>query len=301
MISNIHGWLSLYKPINTSSFSVVKMIKKRFNLNKIGHGGTLDPQAVGVLPIALGNATRLVSFLANKKKEYQFIIKWGSQTTTDDSEGKTIFQSIKIPNKDEINNSLQKFIGDIEQIPPKYSAVKVNGERAYKLSRNNIDFVLSPKIVQVYSLKYIKNVNYNESLFTINCGSGFYVRSLARDLAIQLGTRGHVSYLERTKVGIFTKNNTILLDDLIKISHLSSAIKGFYHISKVLDDIPALEVNNAEVLSIKMGKKVDISFLSKNFYRKLNLEEFVYIKNNDELVALGHVQNNFFKPKKVFL
>ena len=301
MISNIHGWLSLYKPINTSSFSVVKMIKKRFNLNKIGHGGTLDPQAVGVLPIALGNATRLVSFLANKKKEYQFIIKWGSQTTTDDSEGKTIFQSIKIPNKDEINNSLQKFIGDIEQIPPKYSAVKVNGERAYKLSRNNIDFVLSPKIVQVYSLKYIKNVNYNESLFTINCGSGFYVRSLARDLAIQLGTRGHVSYLERTKVGIFTKNNTILLDDLIKISHLSSAIKGFYHISKVLDDIPALEVNNAEVLSIKMGKKVDISFLSKNFYKKLNLEEFVYIKNNDELVALGHVQNNFFKPKKVFL
>tara|TARA_Y100000590_G_scaffold468979_1_gene654226 strand:- start:5625 stop:6530 length:906 start_codon:yes stop_codon:yes gene_type:complete len=301
MISNIHGWLSLYKPINTSSFSVVKMIKKRFNLNKIGHGGTLDPQAVGVLPIALGNATRLVSFLANKKKEYQFIIKWGSQTTTDDSEGKTIFQSIKIPNKDEINNSLQKFIGDIEQIPPKYSAVKVNGERAYKLSRNNIDFVLSPKIVQVYSLKYIKNVNYNESLFTINCGSGFYVRSLARDLAIQLGTRGHVSYLERTKVGIFTKNNTILLDDLIKISHLSSAIKGFYHISKVLDDIPALEVNNAEVLSIKMGKKVDISFLSKSFYKKLNLEEFVYIKNNDELVALGHVQNNFFKPKKVFL
>lgn len=301
MISNIHGWLSLYKPINTSSFSVVKMIKKRFNLNKIGHGGTLDPQAVGVLPIALGNATRLVSFLANKKKEYQFIIKWGSQTTTDDSEGKTIFQSIKIPNKDEINNSLQKFIGDIEQIPPKYSAVKVNGERAYKLSRNNIDFVLSPKIVQVYSLKYIKNVNYNESLFTINCGSGFYVRSLARDLAIQLGTRGHVSYLERTKVGIFTKNNTILLDDLIKISHLSSAIKGFYHISKVLDDIPALEVNNAEVLSIKMGKKVDISFLSKNFYKKLNLEEFVYLKNNDELVALGHVQNNFFKPKKVFL
>ena len=301
MISNIHGWLSLYKPINASSFSVVKMIKKRFNLNKIGHGGTLDPQAVGVLPIALGNATRLVSFLANKKKEYQFIIKWGSQTTTDDSEGKTIFQSIKIPNKDEINNSLQKFIGDIEQIPPKYSAVKVNGERAYKLSRNNIDFVLSPKIVQVYSLKYIKNVNYNESLFTINCGSGFYVRSLARDLAIQLGTRGHVSYLERTKVGIFTKNNTILLDDLIKISHLSSAIKGFYHISKVLDDIPALEVNNAEVLSIKMGKKVDISFLSKNFYKKLNLEEFVYLKNNDELVALGHVQNNFFKPKKVFL
>ena len=301
MISNIHGWLSLYKPINASSFSVVKMIKKRFNLNKIGHGGTLDPQAVGVLPIALGNATRLVSFLTNKKKEYQFIIKWGSQTTTDDSEGKTIFQSIKIPNKDEINNSLQKFIGDIEQIPPKYSAVKVNGERAYKLSRNNIDFVLSPKIVQVYSLKYIKNVKYNESLFTINCGSGFYVRSLARDLAIQLGTRGHVSYLERTKVGIFTKNNTILLDDLIKISHLSSAIKGFYHISKVLDDIPALEVNNAEVLSIKMGKKVDISFLSKNFYKKLNLEEFVYIKNNDELVALGHVQNNFFKPKKVFL
>ena len=301
MISNIHGWLSLYKPINASSFSVVKMIKKRFNLNKIGHGGTLDPQAVGVLPIALGNATRLVSFLTNKKKEYQFIIKWGSQTTTDDSEGKTIFQSIKIPNKDEINNSLQKFIGDIEQIPPKYSAVKVNGERAYKLSRNNIDFVLSPKIVQVYSLKYIKNVNYNESLFTINCGSGFYVRSLARDLAIQLGTRGHVSYLERTKVGIFTKNNTILLDDLIKISHLSSAIKGFYHISKVLDDIPALEVNNAEVLSIKMGKKVDISFLSKSFYKKLNLEEFVYLKNNDELVALGHVQNNFFKPKKVFL
>ena len=301
MIENISGWISLYKPLNLTSSFIVNKLRTRFKLNKIGHGGTLDPKAIGILPIAVGNATKLVSFLADKKKEYKFIIEWGIQTTTDDSEGITIFQSQKIPTEKEINNSLKKFIGEVKQIPPKYSAVKVNGERAYKLSRKNIDFVLSSRIVNVYSLRYIRNVSINQSLFTISCGSGFYIRSLGRDLAIELGTRGHISYLERTKVGIFTKNNTILLDDLLKISHLSSAIKGFYHISKVLDDIPALEVNDAEVLSIRMGKKVDISFLSKNFYEKLNLEKFVCIKNNNELVALGHVQNNFFKPKKVFL
>ena len=295
------GWLNVYKPSGISSSSTVLKIKRNFKLKKIGHGGTLDPEAEGILPIAFGYTTKILSFVENSYKKYNFIIKWGQQTTTDDSEGKVIFTSSKIPKKYEINEVLPKYIGRIKQKPPKYSAIKINGNRAYKLSRKNVVFQIPSRIVSLYEASYKKNNNYNESIFSIKCGKGFYVRSFARDIAIDLGTRGHVIGLKRQEVGFFNKKNSILLDDLLKISHLTSGIKGFYHSSVVLDDIPALTVNNAEMADIRMGKKINTSLFYENSFKEFKTKKIVYAKNKEELVALGYIENNFFKPKKVFV
>ena len=294
------GWLNVYKPLNITSSNTVSKIKKKFKLKKVGHAGTLDPKAEGILPIAFGNTTKIISFVTNKSKKYYFIIKWGEQTSTDDSEGNLIFKSKKIPNINEINSILTKYIGEIYQVPPKYSAIKINGMRAYELSRHKAEFTLLPRKVKIYSLKYIKNVSANKSAFSITCGKGFYIRSFARDFAISLGSRGHIAALKRQEVGIFKEKNSILLDDLLKISHLSKGIKGFYHSSVVLDDIPALTVNNSEKTDIRMGKKIYISFLNENFFKKLYQKEIICAKNNEELIALGYLQNGFFKPTKVF-
>ena len=294
------GWLNIYKPLNITSSNTVSKIKKKFKLKKVGHAGTLDPKAEGILPVAFGNATKIISFVTNKSKKYYFIIKWGEQTSTDDSEGSLIYKSRKIPNINEINNNLSKYSGDIYQVPPKYSAIKVNGIRAYQLSRNKNEFKLLPRKVKIYSIEYIKNISFNKSAFSITCGKGFYIRSFARDFAISLGSRGHIVALKRQEVGIFKEKNSILLDDLLKISHLSEGIKGFYHSSVVLDDIPALTVNNSEKTDIRMGKKIYISFINENFLKKLNQSEVVCAKNNEELIALGYLHDGFFKPTKVF-
>tara|TARA_Y100000590_G_scaffold94404_1_gene106965 strand:- start:2018 stop:2935 length:918 start_codon:yes stop_codon:yes gene_type:complete len=299
LIAN-NGWLNVYKPPNITSSKTVLKIKKQFKLKKIGHAGTLDPNAEGILPIAFGSTTKIISFMENKNKKYSFTIKWGEQTSTDDSEGKIIFKSSKIPNTDEIKKLLPNFIGNIQQIPPKYSAIKINGNRAYDLSRNKIEFKLKPRFVRVYSIKCLKNKKYNESSFSVICGKGFYVRSFARDFAINLSTRGHILRLKREKVGIFNVTNSILLDDLLKIGHLSNEIKGFYPSSVVLDDIPALEVDNEEKNKIRMGKKIDISFLSKNSIEEFQTKKIIFAKNNNELIALGYIERNFFRPNKVF-
>jgi len=295
------GWLSVYKPLNLSSSKVVLLIKKKFHLDKIGHAGTLDPLATGVLPIAFGSTTKIISYVMNKNKKYKFMIKWGEQTSTDDSEGDIMYKSSKIPKKSEIKKNILNFMGTINQVPPKFSAIKINGKRAYQLSRDNKKFSISSRKVRVIKLEYIKDVNNKESMFEITCSSGFYVRSFARDFAILLGSRGHISYLERLEVGIFRLNNTILLDDLLKISHLSSRINGFFYSAVVLDDIPALTVKDEEISDISMGKKIDISYLNQKSLNVFHSAEIIYAKANNNLVALGRVKDNFFEPKKVLI
>ena len=295
------GWLSVYKPLNISSSKTVLKIKKKFKLNKIGHAGTLDPLATGVLPIAFGSTTKIVSYAMKQNKKYRFAIKWGEQTNTDDSAGNIIFRSQKIPQKNEIKKQLLNFIGVIDQYPPKFSAIKINGKRAYDLSRKNEKFKITSRKVKVLSLKYVKDLNNCESLFELYCSSGFYVRSFARDFAILLGSRGHISYLERLEVGFFTLNNTILLDDLLKISHLSSRINGFFNSAVVLDDIPALTVKDEEISNISMGRKIDISHLNQKLLNIFHSAEIIYTQANNNLIALGKVKDNFFEPKKVLI
>ena len=199
MISK-QGWINLYKPKNITSFKAINSIKKKFSINKIGHAGTLDPMAEGVLPIAIGKATKLIPYISTMNKEYEFEVTWGAQTTTDDAEGKILFESNYLPKRKEIEKKIINYIGFISQTPPKVSAVKINGKRAYKLFRENKKFTIQPKKVFIEDLCITDHI-INKTSFKILCGQGFYVRSLARDLAIDLKTYGHISSLKRSKVG----------------------------------------------------------------------------------------------------
>ncbi|SVB49322.1 uncharacterized protein METZ01_LOCUS202176, partial [marine metagenome] len=243
-MSNIQGWLNIYKPLNISSFAIIRRIKKKFNIDKIGHGGTLDPLAEGILPIAVGKTTKLIPFINSDVKEYEFEIKWGEQTSTDDREGMIIERTDNIPTLENIKIKLKEFRGIIMQKPPKASAKKIKGQRAYNLLRQNIDFEVGEKNVQIFETKIINWENELITKIKIKCGKGFYVRSFARDLAEKLDSKGHVHSLKRTKVGKFNINNANLLDDLLKIGQRLHEFRGFHSSVSMLDDILAYEVDD---------------------------------------------------------
>ena len=295
------GWINIYKSKNITSFGVVNKIKLKFKPNKVGHAGTLDPNAEGVLPIAINKSTKLISLIYEKNKVYEFEIKWGEQTDTDDQDGKIIALSKNIPSIESIKENLNFFIGEIYQIPPKVSAVKINGERAYKMFRNNELFELKERLVKVYNINHLKKTYNNISKFRIECGKGFYIRSFARDLANNLNTKAHICSLKRIKVGNFDQNNSILLDDLLKISQMDFGIKGFHHSKSVLDDIPAFEIENSEMLNnISQGKKVK---MNENFIKLLIQKDKknLFATYKGKIVSLGKLDGVFFIPKKVLL
>ena len=208
---NISGWIILDKQSGITSRQAVSKISKIFKLSKIGHGGTLDPLATGILPIALGEATKLISFIQNKKK-YSFKIKWGEATDTDDIEGKIIEKSNSRPNKEEIQDALVSFIGKIYQTPPNFSAIKIDGVRSYNLARKNILVSHKPRRIEVYEFNLKKILNIDSADFEVICGKGTYIRSLARDLAEKLNTKGHVTKLRRHFVGNFDEKDKIFID-----------------------------------------------------------------------------------------
>ena len=298
------GWLNIYKPLGISSFAVVKKIKKYFKLNKIGHGGTLDPLAEGVLPIAIGKATKLISFINTDIKEYEFEIKWGEQTTTDDVEGEILYRSNFIPSEKEINKALDNFKGDILQKPPKASAIKINGQRAYKLLRENKNFDLKEKKVYLYSSNIISSSSLKSTTkIKIKCGKGFYVRSFARDIAEILNTKGHIFSLKRTKVGKFTLKNANLLDDLLKIGQRLSEFNGFHTSISMLDDILAYEIDNEEdFLSISQGKLIKIN-LNKLIHPLLNSPDgkTVFLTDQERVLSFGKLYGDLLKPEKVLI
>tara|TARA_B100000029_G_C17535346_1_gene944696 strand:+ start:236 stop:1141 length:906 start_codon:yes stop_codon:yes gene_type:complete len=301
-MSDLHGWINIYKPLNISSFKTIDKIKKKFNLKKLGHAGTLDPLAEGILPIAIGKTTKLISYITNQCKEYEFEIKWGIETSTGDREGEIISTNNKIPSDSEINKKLNSFFGNYLQKPPMASAVKVNGVRAYKLFRKNENFDLIKKKVEIFDLKLIPNSQKKISKMLISCGKGFYIRSFAIDLAESLNTKGHIYSLKRTKVGDFSVKNSILLDDLLKIGEMSSEIKGYHSSVSMLDDILALDISDKKILNdISYGKIVKIN--DENLAKPLVLSErkLYLIVNDKSIVSLGSFEGNYFKPKRVFI
>ena len=303
MINNLQGWLNIYKPINISSFKVLQKIKKKYNIKKIGHAGTLDPLAEGILPVAIEKTTKLIPFINNEIKEYEFEIKWGEQTSTDDSEGYIIERSYNIPEHHEINLKLKNFKGKILQRPPKASAVKINGVRAYKLLRSNINFEIKKKYVHIYESKIIDSVNKNITKIKIKCGKGFYVRSFARDLAEQLGTKAHIFSLKRTKVGKFCLKNAILLDDLLKMGQRHLGFRDIHPSVSMLDDILAVEIDDENLIQkISQGKSVKID--SNLFSQKtLNLDEkiTVFLTCKQNVLSFGKLAGCLFKPQKVLI
>jgi len=294
------GWINLYKPVGISSFAAIHKIKKRFNIKKIGHAGTLDPNAEGVLPIAINKTTKLIPFVSSNSKKYHFKIKWGEQTSTDDSEGEILNHSNKIPNEDEINKIINSFLGHIDQIPPKASAIKVNGRRAYAILRDKKNFLLDSKKVFLKSISYILS-DKNTSNFLIECGKGFYVRSLARDIAHKLETYGHVVELTRTKVGNFTEKTSILLDDLLKIRQSEFEFNCIHSSISMLDDILAYEVEEKKDLNnLSLGKSI---FINKNKLIKKPLnsdkKKLVFLSNRGNIISFGKLSEYLFKPNKV--
>ena len=302
MNDDYQGWINLYKPKNITSFLAIKKIKKKLKINKIGHAGTLDPLAEGGLPVAIGKATKLIPFINNDMKEYIFTIKWGEQTSTDDSEGDVINFNYEIPEEKNIKINLRNFLGEIEQVPPKVSAIKVEGRRAYSLFRENKNFILSSRKVILKEAELI-STNKKFSSFKIKCGKGFYVRSLARDLAEKLGTYGHISSLKRTKVGFFSSINAILLDDLLKIRQTLQEFNFISSSVEVLDDILAYDIEDEKDLKdLSLGRSIiiDLKNLKKPRLNSFD-KNFLFLFKKGNVLSYGKLIGNLFKPIKVLI
>jgi tRNA pseudouridine55 synthase len=250
-----HGWIIIDKPEGMSSAHVVAKIKRLFKVKKVGHGGTLDPLATGVLPIALGEATKALPYILDSTKAYRFEIKWGEARSTDDREGEVIATSSHRPQRQDIENILPSFTGLIEQVPPIYSALKVNGKRAYALAREGQDVKLASRSVTIHSLMLLEALS-NSATFEVVCSKGTYVRSLARDIATRLGTCGHVQSLRRTMAGPFHEKNAILLDSLIDIGHKAELSSYILPLQDALADILALEVTEIEGAKLRQGRTI---------------------------------------------
>ena len=291
------GWIIVNKEVGMTSATVVNKIKRVLKVKKAGHAGTLDPLASGVLPIALGEATKTMSFAMNSNKSYEFDIKWGAATDTDDLEGKIVAESNIRPLKNDIINILPKFTGIIKQKPPAYSAIKINGVRSYKLARNSIISDIPEREVHIKEISLVKYINKDSARLKIECGKGVYVRSLARDMARVLNTHGHVVYLNRLSVGPFFHKDSILLADIANLVDKATISKAIKPISFVLDDIPAIDITSDKAILISRGQKVLLEdlVLEEGTYNKE-----VYITSNNAPIALARVENKYIHPFRVF-
>jgi tRNA pseudouridine55 synthase len=292
----VDGWLNLYKPKGISSARAVALIKKVFKDKKIGHSGTLDLEAEGVLPIAIGQATKLVSVLINTPKQYVFTVKFGAKTDTADFAGKIVETTKKIPTEKECHDVCARFIGRIEQTPPAYSALKVNGVRAYKLARQDKPVILNKREINIYNLKcFDYSKTRGEATYEVDCSKGTYVRVLAEDIALSLQSLGFVVELRRTQVGVFREQNSLSVDSFLNLSIQEATLllqSKCLKVEDVLDDIPVLEADYNQTRQIIFGQK--------SFFEEDQNYEFVWIRNNDKIIAFGSLQNNNFKSSRVF-
>jgi tRNA pseudouridine55 synthase len=252
----VSGWICLDKPYDMTSTHAVSRIRRIFNAQKAGHAGTLDPLATGILPIALGEATKTVPFLMDADKAYRFTIAWGRTTATYDREGETVAVSDVRPTLAQVEAVLPRFVGEIEQIPPAYSAVKVDGERAYDLARAGETVELAARPVVIHAARVADATDADHVTLEIECGKGTYVRALARDLAEALGACGHVSELRRTRVGRFAEQNAVTLEVLEDLGHKARQSEALLPVETALDDIPALAVTDEDAFRLKQGRSI---------------------------------------------
>ena len=291
-----NGWIILDKPIGMSSNDAVQKIKRALGKqNKVGHAGTLDPLAQGVLPIAVGEATKTTQYIIDASKKYIFTIKWGEERSTGDAEGEIIASEGHIPNLSEIENSLNHFIGIIDQIPPIYSALKINGQPAYKLARKGLDVNVKSRKVEISNLKIINHDEINGlTSFEVSCGKGTYIRSLTVDIARSLGTHGYTTYLNRTKVGKFLLENTITLANLINLVHNEPTNLQLLPVNYGLGDILAIEVTAEQAKLLKNGLSI---FLENHLHV---CDPTVQILNNGTLQAIACLEKGKCKPIRIF-
>lgn len=256
----LHGWIIFDKPYGLGSTQAVAAVKRCLREAglpkvKIGHGGTLDPLATGVLPIALGEATKLAGRMLDSDKAYDFCVKFGTETDTLDAEGQVIATSDAQPTAAEIEAILPRFTGPIEQVPPAYSALKLDGRRAYDLARAGQTVALQSRTVTIHALTLL-SCDADSATLSVTVSKGTYIRSLARDIAHALGTVGHVTMLRRTKAGPFALESAISLDKITQAAKGRTIAQHVLPLTVGLDDIPALSVTPAEALALKQGKQL---------------------------------------------
>lgn len=252
----VHGWINLDKPYDMTSSQAVNAVRRHLNAQKAGHAGTLDPLASGILPIALGEATKTVPYVQDSQKVYVFTVKWGEATSTDDTEGEVIATSDVRPEGEAIKQALKQFEGDIEQIPPQFSAVKVEGERAYDLARAGEAMELAARLVHVYKASLLDTPDPDHAIFEIVSGTGFYVRALARDIGKALGTEAHVTELRRAAVGPFLQQEAVSLEEFLAAGHDGAMEQFLLPVETALDGIPALALTAEEACHMKNGQAV---------------------------------------------
>ena len=252
----IHGWVCLDKPLEMGSTQAVSRVRRLFDAAKAGHAGTLDPLASGILPIALGEATKTVPFMMDAQKIYRFSIRWGASTTTQDREGDVTARSDVRPTPNEVIAALPAFIGEIDQVPPAFSAIKVDGARAYDLARDGQTVELTSRHVTIHEAAVTAATDADHVEITVRTGKGVYIRSLARDLATALGAEGHVSALRRERVGPFDLENAVGLEFLEDLVHRGAASEGLLPITTALDDIPDLAVTDEDAFRLRQGRSI---------------------------------------------
>jgi tRNA pseudouridine55 synthase len=313
----VNGWIVLDKPRGMTSTHAVARIKRLYDARKVGHAGTLDPLATGILPIALGEATKTVFYAVDDKKSYEFTVRWGIETTTDDAEGEAVNTSEDRPTVVDIEAALPKFIGSIKQVPPKFSAIKVNGNRAYDLARDGEDIELAARPVEIAELKIIDCPDGAHTVFAAVCGKGTYVRSLARDIGRELGCYGHVAALRRTRVGPFTLEECVTLEEIddarpsgsvadMNVARLEEEAPEdteeaptrddlLLPVEAALDGLEHLELSVADASRLVRGQAV--------LMRGRDAPVFVgsaYATSRGKLVALVECDRGTLRPTRVF-
>ena len=294
--SPVHGWLIFDKPQGINSTRAVAQVKRLYDAEKAGHAGTLDPLAAGVLPIAFGEATKTVPFVVEGSKAYRFTVRFGIETDTDDAEGKEVAKSDARPSRSEIEATLSRFTGEITQVPPRFSALKVDGARAYDLARDEEEFELEPRSVSIARLTLITHQDKDHCVLEAECGKGTYVRALARDLGRALGTLGHVAALRRTRVGPFGEENAVSLATLERLSPDREALLAALEpVEIALRDIPALAISVADAARLRRGQPVLLRGRDAPI-----LAGTVYATTRGTLVAVGEVSEGELKPRRIF-
>jgi tRNA pseudouridine55 synthase len=298
----VSGWICLDKPLDVTSTQAVGRVRRAFNAQKAGHAGTLDPLATGILPIALGEATKTVPFLMDAGKTYRFVIEWGRTTNSYDREGVVTETSDARPDRAAVATALTAFVGDIEQVPPAFSAIKVDGERAYDLAREGVEVTLEPRQVRIDSARVVGEPDADHVEIEMASGKGFYVRALVRDLAAALGACGHVSALRRTAVGGLTEARAITLEKLEDLCNSGAQLEALLPVETALDDIPALAVTAEDAFRLTQGRSI-VLLPRQAEALKARLSggsRIVSALDGERVVALCEMRAGRLNPTRVF-
>ncbi|MBX4959092.1 tRNA pseudouridine(55) synthase TruB [Rhizobium lentis] len=298
----ISGWLILDKPVDFGSTEAVSKIKWLYKAQKAGHAGTLDPLASGMLPIALGDATKTVPYVMDGRKIYEFTVSWGEERATDDLEGEVTLSSDKRPSEQQIRDILPRYIGTIHQVPPQFSAIKISGERAYDLARDGEAVEIPSREVEIFRLTLLACPDANTAHFEVECGKGTYVRALARDFGRELGCYGHVSGLRRTFVAPFSEEAMVPLANLVALEAIEDMDERLAALDALLIDtcealsaLPHLVINDDQAHRLKMGNPILVRGRDAPV-----AESEAYATARGKLIAIGEIGQGEFRPKRVF-